>query len=443
MTRCYSRRLSLFAFVAITYLFVTGCASVAEGVTRAITDPGPVDVTGKKRFCELHSPAFSGIAQRFSQSGQNNKTPLNNNVHKVLMIHGIGESLPGYSSLFQNNLISALGMTRVSSQVKRIDLRSADYPGQKMGTLQITRYQNESRDKELHFFELTWSVITKSDKEFLADADSSLYSANRASVNRELKYFVNNHVVDPALYTGTKKTMIIESASQAICWMLHKDWKDLPRYTQKICKRESVEDMFNLLGDKDRHNLSFVTHSLGSRIMVDVLDLEVSRIYNAQKKGSTTRLEQLLALIKNFDFYIYMMSNQLPLLQLGRPPAKITKKYDEYCVPDGINYRKRFLNKLFIVAFSDPNDLLSYNIPRKFVDNNLDSRLCPTVVNVSVSVTEPLDLFGLGDFANPLSAHQDYEKDHRVIGLITHGIGQKQVHPAVAQSCKWLKLIDE
>jgi len=436
------KRLLLVSCLGGFLLFSSGCASVAEGITRAFRgSDSPVEV--KHRFCELHSPAFKGIAQRFDSHQTVEKDGNRKDVHKLLMVHGIGGYKAGYSARFQNNLIASLGFTRVSVAVKKIELRSSDYPGKKMGTLQVSRFQNETQDKELQFFELSWSVITEPEKAFLTASDTSLYSAHRTALNQELKTFVNNHVVDPALYAGTKKKIIIESASQAVCWMLHNDWEDLPAKSTSACHLDNIEDMFNLLGEKAEHNFSFVTHSLGSRIIVDMLDREVARVYKAKKRERSERIERLHKLIKNFEFHIYMMSNQLPLLQLGRPAAMITGQYDDYCVPGGAKYEERFLNNLFILAFSDPNDLLSYNIPASFADDYMDSRLCPIVVNVSVSVTESINLFGISEFANPLSAHLEYENDTRVVGLMTYGIGQKVTHPDVEKSCKWLKAIKD
>ena len=432
--------LTLIGFLAISNVVVSGCASIAEGVARGLTDN---DKTSQPRLCELHGPAFDGIAHSIELSKGNLSAGNKVVIHKVMMVHGIGGAKPGYSVRLQNNLISALGLTRISSIKKEIELRSPSYPKEPMGTLLVTRFQNKDKNKELHFYELSWSVITQPEKDFLAASDSSLYAAQRAEVNQELKVFVNNHVVDPALYTGLKQNMIIESASQAICWMLHKNWKSLPERSVKSCSRENVEDMFNLLAANTSQDFSFISHSLGSRIVVDMLDREVSRLSQKHKGSNSKTIKKIHALIKNFEFRIYMMSNQLPLLQLGRAPAEITGQFNQYCLPGGKHYQRRFLDKLFIVAFSDPNDLLSYNIPYDFANKYLDSRLCPQIVNISVGVTEPIDLFGAGKFANPLSAHTEYDNDQRVIGIMTHGIGQKDTHPAVAASCKWLETIQD
>jgi hypothetical protein len=97
-------------------------------------------------------------------------------------------------------------------------------------------------------------------------------------------------------------------------------------------------------------------------------------------------------------------------------------------------------NATRLIAFSDPNDLLSYPIPDRFVRDHVDSRLCPRQVNVTINVASVTDVIGLGQFANPLAAHVDYENDDRVIGLITRGIGQPETAPVVEERCTWLEV---
>ena len=79
-------------------------------------------------------------------------------------------------------------------------------------------------------------------------------------------------------------------------------------------------------------------------------------------------------------------------------------------------------------------------IPDRYVRHYVDSRLCPKQVNVTISIARIADLVGLGEFANPLAAHVDYENDERVIGLITRGIGQPETTGVVKERCTWLEV---
>jgi hypothetical protein len=132
-----------------------------------------------------------------------------------------------------------------------------------------------------------------------------------------------------------------------------------------------------------------------------------------------------------------MLANQLPLLQSGLEPASIRDAVPAYCSPDGAHYPDRLFKETQLIAFSDPNDLLSYPIPDAFVREHVDSRLCPKQVNVTINIAPVTNVLGFGEFANPLSAHVDYDNDERVIGLITRGIGEPETAPVVQERCTW------
>ena len=139
---------------------------------------------------------------------------------------------------------------------------------------------------------------------------------------------------------------------------------------------------------------------------------------------------------------VYMLANQLPLMQLGRDAPQVVGEIDEYCRPGGTKHEKAILKELFVVAFSDPNDVLSYAIPPNYADESMDSRLCPTVVNVSINLVPVTKIFGLGEVANPFEAHEGYDNDPRVIGLIVRGIGQDKVDDAVSEGCTWMRTVE-
>ncbi|WP_306306168.1 hypothetical protein [Methylomonas koyamae] len=95
-----------------------------------------------------------------------------------------------------------------------------------------------------------------------------------------------------------------------------------------------------------------------------------------------------------------------------------------------------------MIAFSDPNDLLSYAIPHDFVNKYLDSRLCINVTNININVARVYDAFGLGKLANPMDAHIGYDTDERVVAMIAKGIANDQTAPVVNERCHWIQTID-
>jgi hypothetical protein len=114
----------------------------------------------------------------------------------------------------------------------------------------------------------------------------------------------------------------------------------------------------------------------------------------------------------------------------------VVGRIGEFCGP-GASNPGRFFEKTQIITFSDPNDLMSYPGPDKFADKYIESRLCPSVTNVTINVVSVNSRLGLGDVANPLSAHSGYGPDGRVEALIARGAGNPDVAPLVAERGTW------
>ena len=178
-----------------------------------------------------------------------------------------------------------------------------------------------------------------------------------------------------------------------------------------------------------------VTHSLGSRIAIETLQYFAQLMSKRREKVFRDGAKVL----RNKQIKLYMLANQLPLLEMGQPRAKVRNQWNAYCRPGGARWSQRFFDRLQIIAFSDPNDILSYPIPPRFADRYLDSRLCSEITNVTLNIAHPTSLFGLADFANPGEAHGGYDKDERVIELMAHGIGTEDTAEVVKKRCTWLQ----
>ena len=149
------------------------------------------------------------------------------------------------------------------------------------------------------------------------------------------------------------------------------------------------------------------------------------------------KLDGLNATLQNETITVFMLANQLPLLQVGQEKPGTTGVTGEYCLPNGPHYSERLVGKVRIVAFNDPNDILSYPIPPDYADKYIDSRYCPEIINVDINVAQPKDLMGVTEFANPLEAHVGYHDDDRVIALMTNGLNRSQMSPLIAEKCNW------
>ncbi len=408
---------NIFRLLIIATL-LSGCASLGKGMAEAFLEK---QQSADTRLCEIWGKSFNGLS------------PFLNNKQgkmKVLMVHGVGDHLPGYSTQFVEKLAKELDLPVMSTQYKNITLTSRLDSSKNLGNLRINRLLSKDRSKELLFYELTWSVITAKQKEVLAYDNSGEYSFRRAEVNNLMKKFSNDTGPDPIIYLGESREDIQVSFGQSFCWMTKSSWDDLPDDTTQACSFNDDAAAANIHVDQ----YAFISHSLGSRIIIDGMQ----RIASLLDKRDVDFAEAL----KTKEIPIYMMSNQLPMLQLGRKLPDVSNQKAAYCQPNGEKYNQRMLAKTPIIAFSDPNDLLSYAIPHGFVEKYLDSRLCIDVTNININVATILDAFGLGKFANPIDAHVSYDTDDRVVALIAKGIGNNNTAKVVNDRCRWIETIE-
>jgi len=414
--RKINSKILAFSFI----LLLTGCASVGRGIVEAVMERQD---TVDTRLCEITGEKFNGIKPQLEVPDRK---------MKVLMVHGVGNHLPGYATQFLEKLTKELDLTVTAKAYKNITLADPKDPTKHLGNLRINRYLNKDRNQEMLFYELTWSEITAKDKEILAYDNSGEQSFRRAEVNDLLKKFSNDTGPDPIIYLGEKREEILTAFAQSFCWMVSGDWDSLPDDVHQLCSSKNVTPFYN-------DSYAFVSHSLGSRITIDGLQRIASILANGETAPYYTAISNVM---KNKEVPIYMMSNQLPMLQLGRALPEIRNQAATYCQADGAKYAERMLAKTNIIAFSDPNDLLSYAIPHDFVNKYLDSRLCTNVTNININVAKVYDAFGLGRLANPTEAHVGYDTDDRVIALIAKGIANERTAPIINERCRWVETIN-
>jgi hypothetical protein len=414
---------------------LAGCAAFGEGLARGVMAPSG-EPAADTRMCEVSGPAFSGILPMLDR--QDGYPPLadagpERPILKVIMVHGVGTHVPGYSARLSANLAQSLGLTVIAPEAKAFPIEAAPFPGETLGTLTVTRHTNVARDREMLFFELTWSPISQPAKDAIAFDSTAVYAHRRASLNNLFKHFINDVAPDPLVYTGTGRERIQATIGQTLCWALSADWQGLPD-EQQLCNPDSPAFASRL----DVDEFAFITHSLGSRITTDGLQ-RLTRVVEAtgMHRPEVRRVSQSL---QGRNVKVFMLANQLPLLQSGLEPVSVQDEVSAFCQPEGTDFANRLFKETELIAFSDPNDLLSYPIPDAFVRGYVDSRLCPKQVNVTINIARVTSVLGLGEFANPLAAHVDYDDDERVIGLITRGIGQPETAEVVKERCTWLEV---
>jgi hypothetical protein len=418
--------------VIVLLIMVTGCASIAKGVTQAILERSEEEDT---RACHIEGPASVGLEHLMKSQENERAGGHSTRTLKVLMVHGIGKHLPGYSARLTEHLMRELKLDLREENYKEIALSEPEIWDESLGSLRISRHMNKACTRELLFYELTWSGIIESERKIIAFDDSAEYTFRRTALNAKLKKFFNSHVPDSLIFLGEAHVPILSSVRQSFCWMTQGDWDDYAPFTDASCNILSGSRPQQIKED----DYVIVSHSLGSRIAIDTL-----RFFGEwAQTQETEEFIELRNVYSKKEIPVYMLANQLPLLELGRKPATVRGQIAKYCRPDGELRDQRILKKLPIYAFSDPNDLLSYPIPPNFADQYLDSRLCPKVTNIAINVAKTISLFGLGEIANPASAHGDYDHDERVIALIAHGFGQENAADIVKERCTWLETTDD
>jgi hypothetical protein len=434
-------RVSVFLLLA----FVGGCSSFGEGFGRALMQKQEQEDT---RACFIRGPAFDGIEQLIDKAEE--PGPKSGGDLKVLMVHGIGTHLPGYSTRLAENLARELDLNVVDREPKTVSLRlpieketlevtssrgvMRGKSGDDNGKLTVHRYRGKNSQQRMIFYELTWSEITEADKKIIAYDDSGEYSFRRAGVNNDLKHFVNSHLPDPLIYLGDAQLNIQLSVSQALCWMFTRDYDQIPKRTDELCQFQQFPPT-----QVREDSYVFVSHSLGSRILTDALQLVTASMARIEQLEASENVTAWRDSLRNESLTIFMLSNQLPLLQLGRDVPEVTNQYDDYCTDDGKYRDKRVFRKSSIIAFSDPNDILSWAVPSGYEDANMDSRLCPSLVNVIINIAEVKTVFGL-ELASPGDAHRGYDNDERVIKLLAHGINNDNPDPMLKQRCEWMEV---
>ncbi|BCG63269.1 MAG: hypothetical protein methR_P0965 [Methyloprofundus sp.] len=418
-------RLKTIVLSSLALILLTGCSSFGYGVTEAFLDSQEQQDT---RSCQITGRAFKGL------------DPLLADGLKVLMVHGIGTHTAGYSAELLEKLTTQLKLHKKSPGYKTITLIDQLDPSKELGSLRVHHYFNKDQSKSLLFYELLWTSITAEEKKIIAYDSTGEYSHRRADINNILKTFSNDTMPDSFLYLGDSRQDILMSFTQAYCWMAAANWQELAEHTQTACSFNSKHFIPNL---RNNH-FAFISHSLGSRITIDGLQRIASLTGNESTyfRGQLIKPQTAVKLLKDKHSYIFMLANQLPILQLGRKKAEITQQHDAYCNIEGKFYQDRMYRATSIIAFNDPNDIASYPIPYGFTDTYLDSRLCLSTTNVDINIANIIDLLGFGTAANPLTAHSGYKSDDRVIALIAHGIGTESSADIVNERCKWIEELD-
>lgn len=253
---------------------------------------------------------------------------------------------------------------------------------------------------EIHFSAFVWSGLTLPAKKLLAYdntgtatdcAQDSDCTPVRAKLNGILKdKLLNDCLSDALIYQGKYQASINQAFIKAMTAVLNEQ-------SQKNADK-SVP-------------LAIISESLGSKVSFDALYLMATAPDTA---SDSKRVGE--DAIKRMS-YVYMAANQLPMLSLADGPvaAKLTSapaSSDALSRLLDAQTEKGLVPKTTIVAFTDPNDQLSWRIRPE------DYTAKAYVANVLVSN----DTTYLGYLENPYTAHTGYLSNKGVSQAIMCGI---------------------
>jgi hypothetical protein len=280
---------------------------------------------------------------------------------------------------------------------------------------------------------------------------SASYPYSREVLNRIIKEStLDSALSDAVIYVGTYGAKIEQGAAEVLCRLVSgKTYEGADRCEWRDADASKLQSSF-----------IFMTHSLGSRIIFDtLLDLDghptrgTGPILKDLDGEGRAAVEKIILNTRA----IYMFANQLPILTLADvPPTR--KSGDSPSVIDLQHYadidtqrkraapqtqspassvtqeraaphllwfatvkshlsqsQQRQAIKLDVVAFSDPNDLLSYTIPPWFEQDMGDMQFQIT----NVSVRNSLHWFDL--YESPTDAHDNYMVNSDVWDVIRCG----------------------
>jgi hypothetical protein len=333
---------------------------------------------------------------------------------KVLWTHGMCTHPASWVDDRMKRLTTAIGGTSETESVRPV--------GDHGAILRTDRIKLKSSTIDVMF--LTWSPLTAPYKTWLAYDHSTDYGGTfpytRASLNRELKRgLINDCMTDVVVYGGANGQAIRRAAKESVCEAMG------GRIDGTAC---------NVPAGGSPAALAFVTESLGSKLVFDAILSIWDATEKSDDKTSIPRLATSLASTR----MLYMVANQLPLLDVAGTSAadraleaaleQSTTRAHSRDVFDLISRARRHAaptaKPMTVVAFSDPNDLLSYRIVAGHLAGDLaDFRVINVIVSNDTTYFKYVE--------RPDTAHCGYTWNPYVFGLIAKGYDAGKALPSV------------
>jgi hypothetical protein len=211
------------------------------------------------------------------------------------------------------------------------------------------------------------------------------YKYPRATINNALKTdLMNGCLADAILYVGARGVGIRQAMVRTVCHVAGGSYKD------GGCVGGGRTDLVN-------SPLVLVAESLGSKMLIDAMlalkqTSEGHRVL--QQSFGQTRM-------------IYLLANQIPMLDLAEREDSATRLVTDSGLRGLVETirpthrdKKDSAWQLFVVAFTDPNDLLSYRLEKDYFKGRDDVKVANVLSSNSPTILNLVE--------NPGEAHTGY-----------------------------------
>jgi hypothetical protein len=335
----------------------------------------------------------------------------------VILIHGMCSHGKEWVAETNTNLAHFLGSN------KKFEENNLPKPNDIEGQTQVYHLTIDVNGKELRTHSIVWSPATapakrklcydQKEKSDICPSPSSDYPYKRARLNSKFKdILLNDCISDALIYAGDLREHIQNQIKQALLLSLGNG----------DAQKSFALDFLVTEAKQKKEPLFFISESLGSKVLFDTL-----RVMKNEGEAMAMVVDRTLGR----TMQVFMWANQIPLLSLalGDTGSSVFKSEHDNIFDDpldaiGKEYkavinRQSFLppslldeqpDALHVVAFTDPNDLLSYPLRESTQDEKKDYKFTDVIVSNANT------WFWL--IENPYKAHTGYEDNldiHRII----------------------------
>lgn len=430
----------------LVVLCLCGCVNRYHRIAPAPEEDAPIG-----------SDSFNGIQDHLERGS----------LH-VMQIHGMGDHFAradcGKKSEnvhLQTEIASRLGY-KLAGDENAVVTHKILKDGMVAGTYSVRMYTHEDRTNRLYFSCITWGETGRVVKGKLLELDEKFKEKaenekHRAWINSHAKRFVNGSFADPVIYLGGMGPYIRDVVWQGI--VASTSHVAAMNAKKSLTALTAVEQADAMRSFGSQGYVAIISDSLGSRIVFDLVCEQSEALCQGTPvaavgpQAEMARYQKRTLAAGSADAFVqyqlehrvvsmYMLANQLPLLELAyyTPPddgVPLNLALDRLMAGNHGCYRplpgllapsedaaSSDTASVEVVAFTDPNDALSYHLTDAFARRCVpvypsESQAPLRLINVTLPNAKARYLFVYSDL---IKAHSSgFKENRRAIDLMTFG----------------------